>query len=343
LIQKIALQGEIMMKNIFVCLGLFVSMLVSVQASDCRPPPPDVAELIQIRPNFHTVRGPLAEFDPCHKSVEFSLPGNSLFSKKVEEKPPLVILVHGGGGLGKLEKNMARALNQRGYATLVFDAYQMNNFYQGLSLFLTGMTNGGRQRMIYKATFGAYQWAIVNTKIDTSKIFFHGVSNGGSVLLNIAGAVDPNHVKGVFSEGPSPAGIGMPHKINVPLRMVFGKLDNYGGKAEDDWMWERIEPCLILDHYKPAPSGTAETCNHLVNAKSNSITPYQWFEQQKAAGADIEVWFYENAAHGILAGPIDRGIRLYGGTMKRWAWTGASSEAAEKLILDMEKFINAVK
>lgn len=332
-----------MMKNIFVCLGLFVSMLVSVQASDCRPAPPDVAELIQIRPNFHTVRGPLAEFDPCHKSVEFSLPGSSLFSKKVEEKPPLVILVHGGGGLGTLEKNMARALNQRGYATLVFDAYQMNNFYQGLSLFLTGMTNGGRQRMIYKATFGAYQWAIVNTKIDTSKIFFHGVSNGGSVLLNIAGAVDPNHVKGVFSEGPSPAGIGMPHKINVPLRMVFGKLDNYGGKAEDDWMWQRIEPCLILDHYKPAPSGTAETCNHLVNAKSNSITPYQWFEQQKAAGADIEVWFYENAAHGILAGPIDRGIRLYGGTMKRWAWTGASSEAAEKLILDMEKFINAVK
>lgn len=45
----------------------------------------------------------------------------------------------------------------------------------------------------------------------------------------------------------------------------------------------------------------------------------EWFEQQKAAGADIEVWFYENAAHGILAGPIDRGIRLYGGTMKRWA------------------------
>ena len=116
------------MKNIFVGLGLFALMLVSVQASDCRPAPPDVAELVQIRPNYHTVRGPLAEFDPCHKSVELSLPGGGLFGKKVEGKPPLVILVHGGGGLGTLEKNMARALNRKGYATLVFDAYQMNNF-----------------------------------------------------------------------------------------------------------------------------------------------------------------------------------------------------------------------
>ena len=329
------------MKSIFLVFSFAVMMLGTAHASDCRPAPPDVAELVQIRPNYHTVRGPLAEFDPCHKSVEFSLPGSGLFGKKVEGKPPLVILVHGGGGLGKLEKNMARALNRKGYATLVFDAYQMNNFYQGLSLFLTGMTNGGRQRMIYKATFGAYQWAIVNPKIDTSKIFFHGVSNGGSVLLNIAGAVDPNHVKGVFSEGPPPAGIGMPHKINVPLRMIFGKLDNYGGKAEDDWMWQRIEPCFTLDHYRAAPPGTAETCNRLVNAESNSITPYQWFEQQKAAGADIEVWFYENAAHGILAGPIERGIRMYGGTVKRWGWTGASSASADKLIADMDRFISA--
>jgi len=36
------------MKNIFVGLGLFALMLVSVQASDCRPAPPDVAELVEI-------------------------------------------------------------------------------------------------------------------------------------------------------------------------------------------------------------------------------------------------------------------------------------------------------
>ena len=307
-------------------------------ASGCNPAPPNVAELVEIRPNYFTVRGSLAGFDPCHQSVEFTIPSRS-FSDNPSEKPPLVILVHGGGGLGRLEKNMAVALNRKGYATLMFDAYQMNNFYQGLSLFLTGMTNGGRQRMIYKVTLGAYQWASQQLSIDNTRIYFHGVSNGGSVLLNIAGAVDPKHVKGIFAEGPSPAGIGMPNSLKVPLRMIFGKLDNYGGKAEDDWMWQRVESCITVDHYRLAPAGTAETCNFQVNPKNNSITPVQWFEQQKTRGADIDLWFYEDAAHGIMAGPMDRGIRMYGGTVKRWGWTGSSGDAAEKLIADIDRFI----
>lgn len=328
-----------MLKSTLYIIFLICAGTVETLASGCNPAPKDVAELVQIRPNYHTVRGTLAQFDPCHKSVEFNMP-SGVFGAKRDGKPPLVILVHGGGGLGSLERNMARALNRKGYATLAFDAYQMNNFYQGLSLFLTGMTNGGRQRMIYKVTLGAYEWALEKPEIDNTRIYFHGVSNGGSVLLNIAGAVDPKHVKGVFAEGATPAGIGMPHKISVPLRMIFGKLDNYGGKAEDDWMWQRIESCVTLDHYRLAPPGTAETCNAQVNPQEHSITPMQWYERQKLAGADIEIWFYDDAAHGILAGPIDRGIRMYGGTVKRWGWTGASGKAADKLISDIEKLIN---
>jgi dienelactone hydrolase len=331
--------GGSALKRISLLTGLVLAIAAGpVFASKCNPAPKDVAELVQIRENYHTVRGPLADFDPCHASVDLSMPGG-LFSRRSAEKPPLVILVHGGGGLSNLERNMATALNRKGFATLVYDAYQMNHFYQGISLFLTGMTNGGRQRMIYKATLGAYQWALTHPEIDTSRIHFHGVSNGGSVLLNIAGAVDPAHVKGVFAEGPSPAGIGMPNKLLVPLRMIFGKLDNYGGKAEDDWMWSRVEPCLTVDHYRLAPPGTAESCNARLNPQGTSITPIEWYEKQKASGADIEVWFYENAAHGILAGPIDRGIRMYGGTVKRWGWTGSSGNAAEKLVSDMEQFI----
>lgn len=326
------------MKHVAAFVIFLSAVMSNASANDCNPAPKDVAELVEIRPNYHTVRGLLAEFDPCHKSVELSMPGG-LFGTKREGKPPLVIIVHGGAGLGNTENNMARALNRRGFATLVFDAYQMNNFYQGMSLFLTGMTNGGRQRMIYKATYGAYIWALKRQEIDNTRIYFHGVSNGASALLNIAGAVDPKHVKGVFAEGPSPAGIGMPNRLKVPLRMIFGKLDNYGGKAEDDWMWQRIESCITLEHYRLAPPGTAETCNFQVNSKNNSITPFQWYETQKAIGADIAVWFYEDAAHGIMAGPIDRGIRMYGGTVKRWGWTGASGNATEKLVSDIEKFI----
>jgi hypothetical protein len=32
---------------------------------------------------------------------------------------------------------------------------------------------------------------------------------------------------------------------------------------------------------------------------------------------------------------------MYGGTVKRWGWTGASEDAAEKLVSDMEKFISS--
>ena len=87
------------------------------------------------------MRGPLAEFDPCQRSVDLSM-HSKLFGPHVEVKPPLDIIAHGGGGLGKLEKKMAIALNREGIATLMFDAYQMNGFYQGSALF------GSRSQMM---------------------------------------------------------------------------------------------------------------------------------------------------------------------------------------------------
>jgi len=91
------------MKNILSVLSLTLMMHGAVHASDCRPAPKDVAELVQIRPNWHTVRGALAEFDPCHKSVELSRP-DAFSGTKREGKPPLVIIVHGGCSLGPGEK-----------------------------------------------------------------------------------------------------------------------------------------------------------------------------------------------------------------------------------------------
>jgi len=131
--------GGSALKRISLLTGLVLAIAAGpVFASKCNPAPKDVAELVQIRENYHTVRGPLADFDPCHASVDLSMPGG-LFSRRSAEKPPLVILVHGGGGLSNLERNMATALNRKGFATLVYDAYQMNHFYQGISLFLTGI------------------------------------------------------------------------------------------------------------------------------------------------------------------------------------------------------------
>lgn len=308
---------------------------------DCVKNPPNVANLVEIRPGFHRVTGPLAEFNPCHSSVELSMPG--FFADKLADKPPLMIIAHGGNGPGSAEKEMVRRMNSHGVATLLYDAYNMNGFeYRGTNLFLTGTSNESRQRMILKATVGAYQWAKQLKQVDTSRIFIHGLSNGGSVALNMAALSEPEHVRAVFAEGASPTGIGMPDKTKVPLFMVFGKIDNYGGKKEDDWMYTRTDPCAFNQVSPLAAIGTASRCNSRVNPEKMTISPQAWGEELKAAGQPIDFWFYENAAHGLLAGFIDRGMRTYGsgpGASVRYGWIGANSDAANQFVKDLMKVI----
>jgi len=307
--------------------------------NECNPSPEGVAELVTLREKFHGVRGPLAEFDPCHRSVELSM-HSKLFGPKVEGKPPLVIIAHGGGGLGKLEKNMALALNREGIATLVFDAYQMNGFYQGYPLFGSQVTNDARQKMILKTMLGAYQWAIKNPAIDTQRIFLQGVSNGGTVVLNMAAIVDPAFVKGVFAEGSPQAGLGFPDTLKVPVIMVNGRLDNYAGLTQDDYMWARKAPCKFIGRYALAPVGTAEHCNRQKNPELFSLSPLEWSEKQKSSAANIDIWFYDQAAHGIMQGPIDRKMLTYGTDTTTFSWTGSEQIAKDKLIKDMAGFIN---
>lgn len=312
----------------------FVSMASSVMAQDCNPSPKEVATLKVIRPQFHTVEGPLAEFDPCHASVKFQKP---LFS----DKSPLMILVHGGGGVDSATKNAADAFRSRGFATLLFDAYEHNGFYQGMRFWASQATNEARQKMIYKVTLGAYEWAIKRKDINVSQIYFHGLSNGGIVVANIAGAVSPDHVKGVFAEGAPGMGLGLPDKLKVPLRLVYGKIDNYGGRTEEDWIWIRQDPCFTNTPAFIHPHGNAQTCNGLVNRLELTPKPIDWFEAQKSQGADIEIWFYENAAHGIFLGPIQKNVITYGVDMRRFAWVGADNSAKTKLLDDVQKHLKS--
>ena len=67
---------------------------VPLEANQCRP------EAIK-RPTIvgMAVNGELSGFDPCHPSVSFKIPASLANSKK----PPLVIVVHGGGGRADAE------------------------------------------------------------------------------------------------------------------------------------------------------------------------------------------------------------------------------------------------
>jgi hypothetical protein len=70
---------------------------VAQPSTQCKPHPEGAAKLIEIRPRFHTVGPEFADFDPCHRSVEFKVPTKFL-GKPLDVKPPLVIIAHGGGG-----------------------------------------------------------------------------------------------------------------------------------------------------------------------------------------------------------------------------------------------------
>ena len=331
-------------RKFLIFLALLVTSSVFAQSnSECKPRPDGATQLIQIRPRFHTVGPDLAEFDPCHRSVELKVP-SKLFGQPLDVKPPLVIIVHGGGGAGLLEKNMVSALHQKNIATLLFDAYQMNGFYQGYPFWGSQATNESRQRMIFKAALGAYQWALSQSeKIDTSSIYLQGVSNGAAVVVNLASVVDPKNVKMVFAEGLPGMGIGLPDSLAVPVTLIFGALDNYGGKHATDWMSDRTELCRVNVYVKWIPEGNAKNCNFRSNPDAQTEKPVDWMARMKEKGASIELIRYENAAHGILQGPIDRKMLTYGIENLTFSWTGSDFSAKEKLIADMVKMIESTK
>lgn len=296
--------------------------------SQCVPSSPENTKVIDFR-SLKTVEGPLADFDPCHGSVQLSMP--SFFSKKRGEKPPVVIIAHGGGGVGGYEREFAKLMNHNGFATLLYDAFEMNGLRSGSDLVLYQMRNSARQRMIYKATLGAYQWVLKNDKVDTSKVFVQGLSNGGSVAINMAASTDGKNLKGVIAEGSPAAGIGFPNEINVPLLMIYGTADVYGGTRADDFMHLRGNACLQNDYYELAPKGFSEACHWNSNSTNLMPTPLAWYEQIKAKGGDIKFELIEGGGHGMLFDIFSSSVRHLSGGRSMYTSRGAGGEARTRL------------
>jgi len=246
-------------------------------------------------------------------------------------KPPLVIIAHGGGGLGGYERDFAKLMNQQGYATLVFDAFEMNGLKSGSDLLVYFMNNGGRQKMIFKATLGACRWALKSEKVDTDKVFIQGLSNGAAVALNMAGAVDGTHVRGVIAEGGPSAGIGFPDKIQVPVLLLYGAADNYGGLRQDDWMHLRAMPCSFNDLEPTAPEGFAQSCSRASNPFDPMPSPLAWYETIRAKGQDIRLELIDGGGHGMMFADFTSSSRQLSGGRMFHRSQGATTDARKKL------------
>lgn len=259
---------------------------VVLESNQCRPEAIKQPTVVGM-----AVRGELSGFDPCHASVSFKVPAVPDSAKK----PPLVIAVHGGGGRADAEA-ITNAFFANGMATLIFDAYRHNGVPPR-----TG--NAYRQMMLYKIALQAYQWALTRQEVDVQRIYFYGISNGASVVINLASVVDPRHVQGVFAEAPTPVGIGYPWEIQVPVLIAFGKQDDLGARVGQR-RWMISDPCRFNVKSPDTPRGTADYCSD-ASPSGTMQTTLQWAEKVKLKNtARLDTQYFDDVAHGAFLGPL---------------------------------------
>ena len=305
---------------------------VPVSPQDCRPEPKGEAALVEIRPQFFTVRGKLAGFDPCNTSVRFRRPAGAALA-------PLLISVHGGGGVNDVLAS-DQAFHEKGMATLAFDAFDM----QGLtghssSFWILQVSNEARQRMLLTTAWAAYQWALTRPDIDSRRIYFFGISNGAAVVTNLAAMVDPVHVRGIIAEGITPIGLGLPDKTRVPLMLAFGRLDNFGAAQDDMWRWRLTAPCRLNIAFELSPPGTSQRCSNLNNRYDSIPTPLEWVDSVKAVSAPIDVAYFEDMAHSAYFGGLTIRKDTWSNGQKLNASVGATPQAREAFMAAMMAFI----
>ncbi len=204
------------MKKLLIISGILISILyskiiIAAEPLECLKDA-KAPEVIKNERGFYILRGKPLNFDPCHNSVKFKIPPSNT-------KPPLFIFVHGAGGF---HDNM-RAFNlfyESGFAVLGYDAFEPNGISQNMK---GSVSNSQRQEMIFAATVGAVEWALKQKEIDTKRIYLYGISNGATVVVNLAAMYEKNKIKAVFSEAPAHAGMGMPDDIKVPLVLSLAK------------------------------------------------------------------------------------------------------------------------
>ena len=323
-----------LIQKTFIIIGLLISNFFLTTALSAAEPleclkDAKVPEVIKNKSGFYILKGKPSDFDPCHSSVRFKVPSSNT-------KPPLFIFVHGAGGFDE-KMRMFTIFYNNGFAVLGYDSFELNGISKNMD---SSVSNAQRQEMIFSATVGAVEWALKQTDIDTKRIYLYGISNGATVVVNLAAMYDKNEIKAVFSEAPAHAGMGMPDDIKVPLTLIFGKEDTYGTPAKNpELRWLAHGPCKLNVYIPEAPKGNAFNCNSNSSANLNGESHLSWYEKQKNKQKDIRIWFYDDAAHGIYNGQLRQQTRSTADGGEFSAPEGSKPEAKVKYLNDLLTYI----
>ncbi len=254
----------------------------------------------------YTTQEPFATFDPNHTSVEIWIPDEG-------KKAPIVIYAHGGAGYREDDRARIEMLRQNGFATISFDAYEMNGL--DWNFVTRRVTNTGKQNLIWEVFKGAVAYAVKDDRWDHQNIFFYGASNGGRTVLYAGSELVNNHVRGIISEAPAATGYTL-GDFYIPTIVLYGKMDNWAGKSETDYVWNRTYP-------------------------SSPISIEDWLTSQQKKGSPVKFVFYENAGHLLFEGPLKEVTVKRGNTIAFTAYQGADDIALKQYKQDVISFIKS--
>ena len=255
---------------------------------------------------FFTLEGPFAEFDPDHPSVEIAIPNN-------QDSAPIILYAHGGAGYREDDRARIEMLRRNGFATVSFDAYEMNGF-DDWQFVTRKISNGGKQNMIWGVYKGAVQYAAQNQIWKNRNIFLYGASNGGRVVLFAGSELSNKRIRGIISEAPAATGFAL-GDYDIPTIIPFGQLDTWAGRSDTDYVWTRTYP-------------------------NSPVSIDDWVRSRQHQGRPINYIFYEHAGHLLFEGPLEKVTVRRGDAIAFEAYQGAADGVLEQYEHDVVEFIN---
>lgn len=253
---------------------------------------------------WYTTIGKFAEFEPENASVDIWIPDTIA-------NPPVVVYAHGGAGFRKDDCARVEMFRRNGFATISFDAYEMNGL--DWNLVTRRVTNNGKQNLIWGVFQGAVAYAAKNDRWDNNNIFLYGASNGGRTVLYAGSELKNNNIRGIISEAPAATGYAL-GDYNIPTIIPFGKLDTWAGKSDVDYVWQRTYP-------------------------SSPISIEDWVESLQEKKRPVNFIFYERAGHLLFEGPLEKVTVRRGDTIAFTAYQGADKTVLEKYEQDIISFV----
>lgn len=151
-------------------------------------------------------------------------------------KYPVVVLVHGSGGISGYVDDWASELNKMGVATFILDSFSGRGLYK----INNDQAKLGRLAMIVDA-YRALDVLARHTRVDPERIALMGFSRGGQVVLNAA-FQRFRQLQGTGSENAFSAYLAFypacgtrfkddERVVNKPVHVFHGGADNYNPVA----------------------------------------------------------------------------------------------------------------